>query len=73
MITQIIRQYKDRKQRITILRQRGYKVVEGGYMRNATKIGDSEYFPKKKQVRVVVSRPSVHYYRQFDYIVFNVR
>lgn len=73
LITQIIRQNKDRKKRITILRQRGYKVVEGGYMRNATKIGDSEYFPKKKQVRVVVSRPSVHYYRQFDYIVFNVR
>lgn len=70
-ILQVIRQNKSRKKRIMILRQRGYDVVEGGYMRNATKIGSFEFFPRKKQVRLTISRPPAHFYRQFDYVVFN--
>lgn len=39
-----------------------------GYIPNATKIGQSEYFPKLKETRVIVGRPADHYYKQFYFV-----
>lgn len=69
-ILNIIYQTKSRVERIQLLKKNGYNVHENGYMRDASKIGQIEYFPTLQEVRISVSRVSYHFSRQFDYISF---
>lgn len=68
IVIKIIAKHKTRQHRIIAMRRQGFKVIECGYMRNASKKGDVEYFPRKKEYRIAISRPSEHLCRQFDYV-----
>lgn len=65
----LITKYKKREERIKAVRNLGYHVVEYGYMSKASKHGQLEFFPKKNEYRLSISRHSGHLYRQFDYVI----
>lgn len=71
IVKKLIKKHKKRKDRIISIQRQGFNVVQGGYMRNSSKIGEIEYFPKKSEYRLTISRPSNHLCRQFDYVIFH--
>lgn len=66
----LIKEIKNREERIKAIKKLGYHVVEFGYMNLTSKYGQLEYFPKKKEYRLSISRHSGHLCRQFDYVRF---
>lgn len=70
-IAYILRKWKKEKKpiadRLRLLETFNFK-PQLGYIPNATRIGQSEYFPKLKETRIIVARPSKHYYKQFYFI-----